>query len=73
MAKGRAKRYGCEVAAVDYDKVLARDGMVCHICAKPIESYAVLDFDHVVALGKGGAHIESNVRPSHRLCNRRKR
>lgn len=57
---------------VDYNAILARDGMVCHICAGAIESLADLHFDHVIPLSKGGPHHADNVRPAHAACNLRK-
>lgn len=58
---------------VDYDRILERDGMVCHICGDDIADRSDLHFDHVIPLSKGGPHVESNIRPSHAGCNMRKR
>lgn len=55
-----------------YKDVLERDGMICHICGKKIQSRSDLHFDHVIPLSKGGLHVIENVRPAHALCNRRK-
>jgi 5-methylcytosine-specific restriction endonuclease McrA len=57
---------------VDYAKILAEHGMVCHICQRDIDSWDNLHFDHVIPLARGGPHTEGNVRPSHALCNQRK-
>lgn len=57
---------------VDYAAIIERDGMVCHICGKPIADRRSLEFDHVVPLAKGGAHTPENVRPAHKRCNRKK-
>lgn len=68
----RRRRYRMGGAKIDYDAVLARDGMTCHICLHAIESRADLEFDHVIPLSKGGLHVLENVRPAHRSCNRYK-
>ena len=57
---------------VNFARILDRYGMVCHICTLPIDSLADLHFDHVIPLAKGGPHAESNIKPSHALCNLRK-
>lgn len=68
--RARMRENGYEV--VNFAAILAREGMVCHICGGTIESRADLHFDHVIPLAKGGPHIASNIKPSHSLCNRRK-
>lgn len=68
--RARMRANGYEV--VNFAAILAREGMVCHICGAPIGSRSDLHFDHVIPLAKGGPHIASNIRPSHSLCNRRK-
>jgi len=57
---------------VSYVAILARWGMVCHICTLGIESLADLHMDHLIPLSKGGPHTAANIRPSHALCNLRK-
>ena len=57
---------------VDYVAILAKWGMVCHICTLAIASLDDLHMDHVIPLSKGGPHSEDNIRPSHALCNLRK-
>jgi 5-methylcytosine-specific restriction endonuclease McrA len=52
---------------VDFARILAEYGPVCHICGDDIEDD--LEFDHVVPLSRGGAHAEENIRPSHEACN----
>jgi hypothetical protein len=58
---------------VSYERLLERDGMHCYICNKTILPEHKIDFDHVIPLARGGPHVESNIRPTHRACNRRKR
>jgi len=70
--KRRARLQGQTVSTVDLAAVLARDGMVCHICTEPIESLADLHFDHVIPLAKGGPHAMDNISPAHAICNMRK-
>lgn len=65
------RRANGPVVRVDYDAILARDGLVCHICAGSVGRRDV-HFDHVVPLARGGAHSADNIRVSHSLCNLRK-
>lgn len=57
---------------VSFQAVLARDGMVCHLCTLPIAGLSDLHFDHVVPLARGGAHSMANLKPAHAECNLRK-
>jgi hypothetical protein len=57
---------------VDYDAILARDGMVCGICGGRVEPQE-LQFDHLVPVTKGGAHAEWNLQVAHERCNKSKR
>lgn len=67
----RWKPHRRRAGKVDFAAVLERDGMVCHLCGRPIDR-GDLHFDHVVPLARGGAHHVDNVKPSHALCNLRK-
>jgi hypothetical protein len=60
------------VGRVSFRAILARDGMVCHLCALPIAGLFDLHFDHVVPLARGGAHSMDNLKPAHAACNLRK-
>jgi 5-methylcytosine-specific restriction endonuclease McrA len=53
----------------NYREILAKFGMICHLCGLEIKSKTELNFDHVIPLAKGGAHSADNVRPSHSVCN----
>lgn len=70
--KRRAQELGSETGPVNYWRITRRDRMVCHICRKKVQSKAELEFDHVIPLAKGGAHVEANIAVSHRKCNRQK-
>lgn len=65
-----ALKNGSKVESVNYEKILERDGMICHICELEIEND--LQFDHVIPLSRGGAHSMENIKPSHARCNLRK-
>jgi 5-methylcytosine-specific restriction endonuclease McrA len=65
----RAMKLATQVEPVDYAVILERHGMQCHICKAPIESKAVLHFDHVVPLVRGGTHTYDNIKPAHSRCN----
>jgi len=65
----RARKKGAAIfGKVDFDAVLARDGLVCWICGKHIDADD-LQFDHAVPLSKGGEHSTRNVRVAHQFCN----
>lgn len=70
-AKRRAVKLATATGKVDYTMIIRKNGMRCHICKEQIE-IDVLEFDHVIPLSKGGAHIQSNIMPAHQNCNRRK-
>ena len=40
----------------------------CYLCEKPLED--PVEFDHVIPLVRGGRHVLSNLRATHRHCNR---
>jgi hypothetical protein len=66
-------------------QALDKYGVNCHICNLPIDFDAPrqayisdgwelgLHFDHLIALSKGGPDTLENIRPSHAICNMRKR
>lgn len=65
----RRRAPDAHVEFVDLAAVLAEHGMVCHLCTQPIADEAALHFDHVIPLQVGGAHVATNLRPSHGRCN----
>lgn len=67
-----ARKKAVTVEPVDYEAVLARDGMTCHLCTGEIAGLDDLHFDHVVPISRGGAHSMANVKPAHETCNLRK-
>jgi len=67
-ARYRALKTKNMASVVDYNYILERDGLACHICGKPV-SEEVLHFDHVVPLSKGGEHSNKNIKVSHSFCN----
>jgi 5-methylcytosine-specific restriction endonuclease McrA len=70
-ARKRAKAQGVTIDQVDYEKILASNGMICHICKATIQRKDLV-FDHVIPMCKGGPHNESNILPAHYECNRKK-
>ena len=70
--EGQRRRRRTDGISVSYAAILAKFGMVCHICTLDIESLEDLHMDHVIPLSKGGPHSEDNIRPSHAVCNMRK-
>jgi hypothetical protein len=67
----RAREKNAKIGHVDFRGIMKRDGMVCHICKKPIER-DVLHFDHIIPLAKGGEHSMNNIACAHKSCNLRK-
>lgn len=63
---------------VDREKIIAKYGMICHLCGKPISTKNLgrhdsdLTFDHVHPIKHHGPDVEENLRPAHRSCNSRK-
>jgi len=68
-ARRKARKLGNEGEPVSYVAILAKWGMVCHICGGEITDRTDLHFDHVIPLARGGAHAERNIKPSHSFCN----
>ena len=57
-------------------RIIARWGMVCYLCERPITvgpkettNPGALTLDHVVPITAGGRDSEDNLRPAHRACN----
>jgi 5-methylcytosine-specific restriction endonuclease McrA len=70
-ARRRALKRATSVGPVDYVAIVYKFGLNCHLCRQPI-AWSDLEFDHVIPLSKGGSHTQSNIKPAHRTCNRRK-
>lgn len=72
-AKKRAIFKESFVEEVDRWLVYNRDGRICGICEKYIESFDDdFQLDHVIPLSRGGKHCYTNVQASHGLCNNKK-
>lgn len=69
LRRRRARIAGLPFEKVSYEAILEEHGAWCHICGDSIAP-ADLQFDHVIPLARGGAHIASNIRPAHGACNR---
>jgi 5-methylcytosine-specific restriction endonuclease McrA len=67
----KLRRKEWEVGDVDYDEILARDGLVCHICGLDVAPDDI-HFDHVIPLSKEGMHSMDNIHVSHSKCNLKK-
>lgn len=68
----KSRERAVTIGEVDYERILARDGYWCHICERDILPHQKLEFDHVIPIDRNGPHVEWNIKPSHRFCNRRK-
>ena len=52
--------------------LIAKHGMVCALCGKPIESESELTVDHIIPRAMGGATTYENCQLAHKECNFRK-
>lgn len=63
---------------IDPRDIFRRDKWMCHICSKPVNRSAkcphprAATIDHVVPIALGGAHVKSNVKCAHFICNSKK-
>lgn len=78
LKRREALKKGAKVGTVSYERILERDGYVCHICGGVVTPEQ-LCFDHVIPLTprKGtnrqpGPHSEDNIKVAHFTCNVRK-
>lgn len=53
-------------------QLIAKHGMVCALCSKPIESNEELTVDHIIPRAMGGATTYENCQLAHKECNFRK-
>ena len=56
-----------KITAADLRRIRAETDD-CYLCEKPLED--PVEFDHVIPLVRGGRHVLSNLRATHRHCNR---
>ena len=62
----------------EYREIFDRDSWVCGICETAVDPALAwpdpmsFSLDHIVPLSLGGAHIRTNVRCTHLVCNVRK-
>ncbi|WP_385618556.1 HNH endonuclease [Streptomyces sp. P8-A8] len=74
----RAAKAGVGAEPFSAVEIFERDGWTCWICEGGALSNASqgdplsATLDHVVPLAKGGAHVRTNVRCAHLICNLRK-
>lgn len=53
-------------------RLIAKHGMVCALCSKPIEPEHELTVDHIIPRAMGGATTYENCQLAHKECNFRK-
>src|SRR5579862_1003780 len=49
------------------EALLERDGPICRLCTKPLNSD--VSIDHIIPQSHGGRHSLKNLRLAHRACN----
>jgi 5-methylcytosine-specific restriction endonuclease McrA len=69
--KRRAQKRTVRFEPVSLKAILAKHGMICHLCGKRLKKNE-LTFDHLIPLNRGGPHAQWNLAPAHRTCNSRK-
>ena len=67
----RSKRWSYEQRMTNRMAIYERDDGVCHICGFHVE-VEEFEVDHVFPRIRGGSSDSSNLKASHRACNRRK-
>ncbi len=70
-AKRRGMIAANGVEPVRIERLIARDGLICHICHRPVPRGEV-SLDHLVPIVAGGPHAEWNLALAHRRCNFRR-
>lgn len=50
-------------------QLINKNGAICSLCDKPIETMKDCTIDHVVPISKGGLTTIDNCRLAHRNCN----
>lgn len=68
----RVRLAGNGIESVSIDRIIIRDGMICHLCGKSVIAKE-FSLDHVIPVSRGGRHAENNLRIAHRRCNSRRR
>ena len=66
----RAKLLGALWEIVSYNKLYKEKPTTCNLCGQIMPDDLLLDVDHIVPLGKGGAHIKANLQIVHMWCHR---
>lgn len=70
-ARRRAAKRQTYIERIDFKKILRDANGICGICKEPFDLFGI-DFDHIVPLSRGGAHITANIQATHSRCNRAK-
>jgi len=66
--KQRKKEYREELDRDTRELVYARYGTTCYLCGKK----GAKTIDHIIPIIKGGTHDIKNLRPTHKICNKKK-
>lgn len=53
-------------------RIAERDGWTCHVCGVGYMAADPWEIDHEIPVARGGRDLVSNLRLSHRSCNRDK-
>lgn len=70
-ARRRALKKATQREPIDYNRIIERDGYVCHICGGLVAPDE-LQFDHIIPLSRGGTHTYDNIAVAHATCNHQK-
>lgn len=67
----RARKLGVTIGPVSLAQALIDYNGICGICNKQLTD-KYIHLDHIIPLAKGGAHVQTNIQPTHAICNCRK-
>ena len=50
--------------------IIRTNATFCHLCGQPFVNGDHIEADHIIPIAKGGNDSITNLRPTHRYCNR---
>lgn len=71
QSRRKAQKLQTQTERINFKKILRDANGMCGICHQPFDLFGI-DFDHIVPLARGGAHVTSNIQATHARCNRQK-
>lgn len=72
MSGGTGSFTGAGIGGQAKLRLWERDGGICHICRRPVNTMTDATRDHIVPLSEGGCTCTGNIALAHRGCNNRR-